>query len=287
VSDSIPQLIAEKAKRLEQAGIDVARVEVEWILCSVLGVDRLNLFLHGSQFLDDSKLAEIDKIISKRTTRYPLQYILEESWFYGRKFFVSPAVMVPTPETELLCGRGLEFIRKKKAAIPRILDLGVGSGVIAVTIAAELKDVALVALDISEEALDVARRNADDHDCIEKIEFRKSDFFSAMTSDERFDLIVSNPPYIREPDYAGLPPEVKADPKIALTAGEDGLSAIRAILSEAPKYLADNGRIMFEIGFGQSVAVAELTEGDDRYREIDIVRDLNNIDRLVILACRR
>jgi len=258
VNVSIPQLIVEKAKRLEQAGIDVARVEVEWILCKVLGVDRLNLFLHGSQLLDDDKLTEIDKIISKRATRYPLQYILEESWFYGRKFFVSPAVMVPTPETELLCGRALEFIRKHKADIPRILDLGVGSGVIAVTIATELENVALVALDIS-----------------------------AITSSERFDLIVSNPPYIREPDYAGLPPEVKADPKIALTSGEDGLAAIRVILREAPDYLTDNGRIMFEIGFGQSVAVAELTEEDDRYCEIDIIRDLNNIDRLVILSCRR
>jgi len=287
VNVSIPQLIVEKAKRLEQAGIDVARVEVEWILCKVLGVDRLNLFLHGSQLLDDDKLTEIDKIISKRATRYPLQYILEESWFYGRKFFVSPAVMVPTPETELLCGRALEFIRKHKADIPRILDLGVGSGVIAVTIATELENVALVALDISEEALDVARRNAEEHDCLEKIEFRKSDFFSAITSSERFDLIVSNPPYIREPDYAGLPPEVKADPKIALTSGEDGLAAIRVILREAPDYLTDNGRIMFEIGFGQSVAVAELTEEDDRYCEIDIIRDLNNIDRLVILSCRR
>ena len=287
MSDSIPQLIVEKAKRLEQAGIDCARVEIEWILCNVLGVDRLNLFLHGSQLLDESKLAEIDEIIMRRATRYPLQYILEESWFYGRKFFVSPAVMVPTPETELLCGRALEFIRKQKTAIPRILDLGVGSGVIAVTLAAELNDVAGVALAISEEALEVARRNAEGHDGLEKIEFRCSDLFSALTNGEQFDLIVSNPPYIREQDYAGLPPEVKADPKIALTAGEDGLATIRLILREAPQYLAEDGRIMFEIGFGQSVAVAELTEGDDRYCEIDIIRDLNNIDRLVILACRR
>jgi len=287
VSDSIPQLIVEKAKRLEQAGIVAARAEVEWILCYVLGVDRLNLFLHGSQLLDESRLARIDEIITRRATRYPLQYILEESWFYGRKFFVSPAVMVSTPETELLCGRALDFLKKQKIAIPRILDLGVGSGVIAVTLAAELKDVAIVALDISEEALEVARRNAGDHDSLEKIEFRRSDFFSALTNGERFDLIVSNPPYIREPDYAALPPEVKADPKIALTAGEDGLAAIRLILREAPNYLTDNGRIMFEIGFGQSAAVAELTEEDDRYREIDIIRDLNNIDRLVILACRR
>jgi len=287
VSDSIPQLIVEKAKRLEQAGIVAARAEVEWILCYVLGVDRLNLFLHGSQLLDESRLARIDEIITRRATRYPLQYILEESWFYGRKFFVSPAVMVSTPETELLCGRALDFLKKQKIAIPRILDLGVGSGVIAVTLAAELKDVAIVALDISEEALEVAKRNAGDHDSLEKIEFRRSDFFSALTNGERFDLIVSNPPYIREPDYAALPPEVKADPKIALTAGEDGLAAIRLILREAPNYLTDNGRIMFEIGFGQSAAVAELTEEDDRYREIDIIRDLNNIDRLVILACRR
>ncbi len=282
----LPKFISERATVLEAAGIDSAAAEIEWILCHVLEVDRLNLYLHGAELLTDERIERVDAIIKRRATRYPLQYILEESWFYGRKFFVSPAVMAPTPETELLCEQAIKFLRTRETCCPRGLDVGVGSGVIAVTVAIEVPTSHVVALDISQEALAVARRNGTQLCRGFRIEFRQSDLFAAVRESERFDVIVSNPPYIAEPDYPSLMPEVLADPKIAMTAGEEGLDIIKAILAKAPDHLAPGGRIMFEIGYGQAEKVAKLTEQDERYNSISILRDLNNIDRIVILSCK-
>ena len=287
VVEQLPKLVSEKAAVLESAGIDQAKGEIELILCHLLDVDRLHLYLDSPKRIDDNVIEKLDEIIARRATRYPLQYILEESWFYGRKFFVSPAVMVPTPETELLCETALGYCKYRKYERPRILDIGVGSGVISVTMAAELNDCHMVALDNSSEALDVAKKNAHDLGVAEKIDFRRSDFFSSVESDERFDLILSNPPYITEADYKTLPPEVLADPKQALTSGEDGLDAIREILRKAPDHLAEGGRIMFEIGYDQSGKIAGITEHDARFTSLNILRDLNGIDRIVILGCER
>jgi release factor glutamine methyltransferase len=292
VIDSLPLLITEKAKVLEDVGIDQGRAEIEIVLCHLLKCDRMNLFLSGALLINDDLLSRLDNIVKRRATRYPLQYILEESWFYGRRFFVSPAVMIPTPETELLCETAIRFVKKADLKKPRILDLGVGSGVISVTIAKELADCQIVAVDISPDAIEVAKRNARDlgtADKIEgtadKIEFRQSDLFTAVTSDEKFDLILSNPPYISDEEYKTLPPEVLADPKVALTSGEEGLDAVKLILRDAPNYLTGGGRLMFEIGYNQAEWVQQLTETDDRYRSIVILKDLNDIDRVVLLAC--
>lgn len=284
---SLPEFIARKAKVLESFGVESAAAEVEWILCFVTGFDRLHLYLHGADFLTQERLERIDEIIEKRLSRYPLQYILEESWFYGRKFFVSPAVMVPTPETESLVLRAIGFVKNNKLKEPRVLDIGVGSGVISVSVAAEIVDAAVVALDISKEAIEVAQRNAEDLKVADRIEFRQSDLFESLKQGEKFDLILSNPPYIAEPDYAGLMKEVLADPKISLVAGAEGMDIIKELIGHAPDYLADGGRIMFEIGYDQSEKVAALTETDERYTSIEIIKDLSDIDRIVILGCDR
>ena len=278
--------ITQRAGLLEEAGIEQAKSEVELILCCLLKVDRLHLYLEGEDRIDETVVERVDDIVRLRRTRYPLQYILEAGWFYGREFYVNPDVMAPTPETERLCELALSFCRDRRLQTPRILDLGVGSGVISVTMACELDDCRVLAVDLSEGALKVARKNARDMDVADKIEFRQSDFFASIGDTERFDLILSNPPYIAEPDYPDLPPEVLADPKLAMTAGEDGLDAIRVIVREAPAYLASGGRIMFEIGYDQAAAVARLTESDDRYQSINIIKDLNDIERVVILGCQ-
>ena len=283
--DSLPLLITEKAKVLEDVGIDQGHAEIEIVLCHLLKCDRMNLFLSGALLINDDLLSRLEDIVKRRATRYPLQYILEESWFYGRRFFVSPAVMIPTPETELLCKTAIRFVKKADLKKPRILDMGVGSGVISVTIAKELADCQIVAVDISPDAIEVAKRNARDLGTADKIEFRQSNLFEAITDDEKFDLILSNPPYISDEEYKTLPPEVLADPKIALTSGEEGLDAVKLVLRDAPNYLAGGGRLMFEIGYNQAERVQEVTATDDRYRSIVILKDLNDIDRVVLLAC--
>ena len=290
MTTSLAAIIAEHAPTLRAAGIESAEAEIELILCHLLNVGRLELVLHGADRLNNGLLAEFHDILEKRATRYPLQYILGECWFYGRKFAVTPAVMVPTPETELLCDSAIGFARSKGYKRVRIVDLGVGSGVVAVTVALELKQIGIeptvVALDISNEAIAVAKSNAQRLGATELIDFRHSDFFAALNRDEKFDLILSNPPYIAEHEYEGLPPEVLADPKIALTSGHDGLDAVKHLLREAPHYLADNGRIMFEIGYDQSDKVMDVVSEDHRFEAVTIFKDLADIDRVVIVSCR-
>lgn len=282
---NLNKFIAAEGDRLVAAGIEAGRTEVVIILCWLLKIERLQLFLHGDVLVTPDIEAECRKIVTERSARRPLQFILEEMWFYGRTFFVSPAVMIPTPETELLCETAIAFVKKERLHHPRILDIGTGSGVIAVTVAAEVPDATVVALDISEDALDVARRNAKDLGVAERLEFRQSDLFTTLKPEERFDLILSNPPYIAEPAYDGLPPEVLADPKIALTSGVEGMDIIKQIVATAPNFLAPKGLLAFEIGYDQADKVAAITGDDPRYTSISILRDLNDIDRVVLLRC--
>ncbi|MEW5993772.1 MAG: peptide chain release factor N(5)-glutamine methyltransferase [Candidatus Zixiibacteriota bacterium] len=288
MTQRLAAIISERARILQAAGIDQAVAEVELVLCYLLKTDRAHLYFDGQTLTNGKVLRQLDEIVARRTTRYPLQYILGEVWFYGRRFSVNPSVMIPTPETELLCEVAVGFVKEKRQTLPaqpRILDLGTGSGVIAVTLACEVKQSVIVAVDVSRAALEVAGKNVADHGVSDRIEFRRSDFFSAIGEDELFHLILSNPPYVSTGEYKNLPLEVLADPKEALLAGDDGLDAIRVLLREAPDYLAKGGRIMFEIGYRQAESITKLTESDDRYRTISIIKDLNDIDRVVILSC--
>ncbi|SYZ72682.1 Release factor glutamine methyltransferase [Candidatus Zixiibacteriota bacterium] len=277
-------LLKGAEKRLKAAGIESATAEVEIILEYLLAVERIDIYLHGATLLDDETLGRFDKIIAERCTRRPLQYILGEMYFYGRKFLVSPAVMVPTPETEILCDLAIGYIRNEKLAAPKILDIGAGSGVIGVTMACEIPGAVVTALDISPEALQIAEQNAARMEVGERVQFVESDGFTALEKNLKFDLILSNPPYISEEEYRELPPEVLADPRIALTSGAEGLDFIKVIIERAPEFLMDKGRLMFEIGYNQAERVAQMTENDGRYRSIAIMRDLNDIDRVVILS---
>ncbi len=269
---------------LREAGIDAAAAETEIVLLSLLDIERVDLYLHGAKLIDDNIRQRFHDIITRRTTRYPLQYILGEMWFYGRKFTVNPSVMVPTPETEILCETAVHFIDFREIKKANVLDIGTGSGVIAVTVAGEIDDAVVTAVDVSREALSTARANAEAMKVADRISLVCSDLFSALTPERQYDLILSNPPYISEDEYRDLPPEVLADPKLALVSGEQGMDIIEALVERAPDYLAPSGRLMFEIGYNQADLVTKLTENDNRYISMTILKDLNDIDRLVILG---
>ncbi len=278
------QICKASEKRLADAGIYSATAEVEIIWEYLLEVDRLNVYLHGAELVDDKIIKRFNEIIDKRITRYPLQFILGEAYFYGRRFVVTPDVMAPTPETELLCELAINYIKNENINYPDILDIGVGSGVISVTIASELPDAKLTSIDISDKAIEVTKENANNHNVIDRIDFVLSDRFKNVPSKKKFDLILSNPPYISEEDYKELEPEVLADPKISLVSGIKGMDMIELLVSEAPGYMKENGRLMFEIGYNQADLVYELTGKDKRYRSITMLKDLNDIDRVVILS---
>jgi release factor glutamine methyltransferase len=259
-------------------------VEVEIILEKLLGVERIDVHLHGARLINDAILKKFNKIIEKRQTRYPLQYILGEAYFYGRRFLVSPDVMVPTPETELLCELAVNYVKNENLETAEILDIGAGCGVICITIACELQNGWVTAVDKSQAAIGMARKNAALHGVGSQINFIKSDIFSKIDLNVKFDLILSNPPYIAEGEYKDLPPEVLADPKISLVGGVEGLDVINKLIDKAPDYLKDNGRLMFEIGYDQGEKIKDLTKNNTRYRSFTIVKDLNDIDRIVILS---
>ncbi|RKX27935.1 MAG: hypothetical protein DRP46_09370 [Candidatus Zixiibacteriota bacterium] len=195
------QLIKDAEHKLREAGIETAATEVEIILQSILDVERIAIYLHGWTLIDNHTLEKFNNIVARRATRYPLQYILGEAYFYGRKFLVDPDVMVPIPETELLCELAINYVRNESIESPQILDLGTGSGVIAVTMAAELPDSWVTAADISRAALTMARKNAAMSEVSGQIQFLVSNLFDSIDPDSKFDLILSNPPYICESDY--------------------------------------------------------------------------------------
>lgn len=282
----INKLISVAGSRLRKVGIKAGDAEAEIILRYILKTDRLKLFLEGAESLTSELEKNFWEIVERRETRYPLQYILGEAWFYGRRFEVNENVMVPTPETELLCEVALRFIRFRDIKAPKILDIGTGSGVVCATMALECPGARITALDISGDALEVARSNSKAlgaHD----IEFLESDLYSALDKKLQFDLILSNPPYIAEYEYDVLPPEVLADPKVSLTSGAEGLDIIERLIKESPDYLAPEGKLMFEIGYNQTEAINILIDANVRYRSSALMRDLNDIDRVVILSLAR
>jgi release factor glutamine methyltransferase len=280
---NLNKLIAEAGARLQEVGIEAGPTEAELILCDLFDFDRLHLYLDGPSMIDDDILQKFNDIIEKRLTRYPLQYILGNAWFYGRKFLVNEDVMVPCPETELLLETALRATRFCGSDPVRLLDIGVGSGVVAVSARLENEDLDITAVDISEDALHVARVNAGRFEVEDKIRFFKSDLFEVFGPDDKFDIIVSNPPYVSDSEYEQVEPEVKADPKLSLLAGSTGLDVIQRLIAEAPDHLMRPGFLLFEIGFDQADEIFELVKDDGRYCDYSLLKDLSDIDRVVIL----
>ncbi|MDD4051882.1 MAG: peptide chain release factor N(5)-glutamine methyltransferase [candidate division Zixibacteria bacterium] len=275
-------LIADAARKLEAVGIESGAAEAEYILCELLDFDRLHLYLHGPSLIDDDLIERFDAVVTKRLTRYPLQYILGVAWFFGRKFIVNEAVMVPTPETELLLDSLLRAARRCRSHPVSVLDVGVGSGVLSVSAALENPELDITALDISEAALGVARQNAERLEAVERIGFIQSDLFAGLKPGQQFDIIASNPPYIADGEYAGLPPEVKADPRISLLGGPKGMDIIDRLIKEGPEYLKRPGYLMFEIGYDQAEDVFASVQADSHYVDCTLLKDLNDIDRVII-----
>lgn len=237
---------------LAEKGVENARRESEWLLCAATGMDRVGLYLNFDKPLTDDELAAFRALVIRRGKREPLQHILGSQEFDGLSFEVTPAVLIPRHDTEVLIE---EAVRLSPQA-GTVLDIGTGSGCIAVALARRLPRAAVTAIDLSADALAVAGRNAGSNSVA--VEFLHGSFFQPVAG-RTFDLVVSNPPYITTADLAGLQPEVRDyEPHLALDGGPDGLAAYRVIIAEAPKYLNPGGWLLLEAGAGQSGDVAAL-----------------------------
>jgi len=252
---------------------DTARIEVQMLLQQALGVSRAWLLAHPEQVLDEAQDAGYRALLLRRLAGEPLAYILGEREFFGLSFRVTPATLIPRPDTELLVEMALQRLPKHG----RVLDLGTGSGVIALSIAHARPDVGVTAVDASQDALEVARENAR-HLNIVNVRLLCSDWFGALTG-ERFDLIVSNPPYIAEGDAHLGQGDLRFEPRTALASGADGLDDIRHIVAQAKEHLNPGGWLLFEHGYDQAARACELLEKAG-YTKTFSARDLAGIERV-------
>lgn len=266
------QALEKGTERLVSAEIEEARNDAGLLLMHVSGLTRASLFLKGTEEIPEEEQCRFEMLLAQRAEHEPLQYLTGEQDFCGLTFTVRTGVLIPRPETELLA----EEVFSKSAG-KRVLDLCTGSGCIAVTVE-KLGNPALVAAaDLSEQALAIAKENAERNDA--RVAFFCGDLFEAVTG--TYDIIVSNPPYIKSETVETLMPEVKEyEPRMALDGSADGLLFYRRIIQDAPEYLEPDGKLMFEIGFDQGDAVAELMR-QRGFSEVRVRKDYAGLDRMV------
>ena len=270
------------ASVLADAGIANAEHEAVWIMEHVLGISRLPLHLEAGQVVGDPDVQQLAAMFGRRADREPLQYLLGSQEFCGLELSVSPAVLIPRPETELLVDAVVGHCGASDDSV--VIDIGTGSGCIAVAVAKQVPRARVFAVDLSTDALAVAHANAVRHQVQERVTFLEGDLFSPLRNvlPGEADVIVSNPPYIAEPDWRNLEPEVASyEPRLALDGGSDGLMAYRRLLHEAWAWLVPGGYVMVEVGHGQSEEVRVLAQSSKRYRHLETRKDAAGIERVL------
>ena len=267
-------LIARGTSALDQGGIPNAARDARLLAAHVCDIDPSRVTLHEMDKVSEAAIARFDDAITQRQNHRPVSRIIGVRQFWGRNFQITDDVLDPRGDTETLIAEAL------KTPAKRILDLGTGSGILGITLATEQVDAVVVVTDISQAALAVAKANAKLHRVEERIEFIESDWFDSVSG--KFDLIISNPPYIGENELAGLEPDViDYDPMIALTPGGDGLAPYRIIAGQSQNYLNENGRVIVEIGHSQGYDVKDLFL-QAGFAGVQILQDLDGKDRAIV-----
>jgi release factor glutamine methyltransferase len=281
---TIAAALKDAAAQLSAAGIQSARLDAEMLMAETLRIERSRLYLNSGGALEKAALARFHALVARRAGGEPVSYIIGRREFWSLDFIVTPAVLTPRPETELLVETAIGFARRHLARDRRlrILDVGTGSGAIAIALAEEISAAEVWASDISSDALEVARANARRHDVEQKVRFLGGDLFAPVAEMAGgFDLIVSNPPYIRRDDIAALPRDVRDfEPRLALDGGADGLDYYRRLAREAPRYLSAGGFLAVEIGAGMGEEVARLF-AEAGFASVRVDKDLAGNERVV------
>jgi release factor glutamine methyltransferase len=278
----INQIKKELKNTLLGSGIENPSTEADYLLCFVLKCDRAFLYTHESDEISDEKMEEVLHICNKRSKRIPFQYITGRQEFMSIQFKVQEGVLIPRPDTEILVEESIEKLKKSENSAVEILDIGTGTGCIAISIAKMLPQSHVVAVDISAVALEIATINAANTGVKDKICFLESDIFSELSKyKKKFDAIISNPPYIPSEEIDCLMDEVsKYEPRLALDGGHDGLKFYREIASKAVRYLKDDGFVALEVGASQAEEVSYILSV--YFDNITIFKDYSGIDRVVM-----
>ncbi|HEY0428955.1 MAG TPA: peptide chain release factor N(5)-glutamine methyltransferase [Pyrinomonadaceae bacterium] len=274
----ISEILKSATDILQSSGILDARREAASLLTFALEKDKTFLIAHSEYELSVAEESHFLEFLRRRARREPLQYITGRQEFFGLDFAVSPDVLIPRPETELIVENAIEILRGKTDAF--FCEVGVGSGCISISILHETKTARAVGLDVSQKALQIAAKNAEKNNVAERLKLAISDVFGVLQN-ERFDLIVSNPPYIASEDFASLQAEVRDfEPRFALTDDKDGLSIIEKIVRRAPEFLKPSGFLLLEIGFNQAEKVSKMFS-PEIWQTFEILPDLQGIPRTV------
>jgi len=301
---TLGQAIAKSAEFLRDKGVDSPRLDAELLLAHALGCDRLKLYLQWDRPLNEAEKEQMRDALRRRGgAREPVARIVGQREFFGRPFRVGRDAFVPRPETEWLVERALALIAEMPdvkiessvmnadaensgSGAPCVIDIGTGSGCIAISVALECPRAAVTATEISEETLRVARDNASALGAVGRVRFLRGDLFAE--AEGPFDLVISNPPYIASEAIAGLMPEVaEHDPRRALDGGAGGLEVFRRLAADAPPRMKPGARMLLEIGEGQGSEVAEILKSTDAFEDIRVVRDLAGLERYVEASRRQ
>ncbi len=280
---TVLELLRWTAGHFESRGIEGARLDAECLLAHALGCERLRLYLDFDKPVEDAERARFRELVRRRADeRVPVALLTGSREFWSLRLAVEPGVLVPRPETETLVGAALELFPESEAEL-RILDLGTGSGAVALALARERPKARVTATDVSPRALALAARNAESLGLADRVRFLAGDLFAPVRG-ERFDLVVSNPPYVAEAEAAALAPELGHEPGEALFAGRDGTDVLLRIAAEADEAVAEDGAVAVEIGAGQEAVVREGFE-ESGFGPTALHRDLAGKPR--VLTARR
>jgi release factor glutamine methyltransferase len=278
---TIRRVLAWAAEDFEKRGLDSPRLDAELLAAHALGVSRVALYMDLDRPLDAHERAALRALVARRRAHEPIAYIIGHRDFYKHRFVVRSGVLIPRPETETLVEGALRFLPPEGPA--RALELGVGSGVIAVSLLLERPELAFVGVDVSNAALSLTAENAAALGVADRFELREGDLFAAISADERFRVIVSNPPYIPRAEIDALVADVREhEPRLALDGGEDGLDLHRRIASAAASHLEEGGALLVEVGDDQAGAVMELHRETGAYAETHSLADLGGMPRVVV-----
>lgn len=278
----VSALLSRLEKRFADAGVDSPELDAQLILAVVLGCDRAHLHAYPEKAVPHEAVARVEALAQRRTAREPVAYILGEREFWSMSFLVSPDVLIPRPESELLVERAVALLGKKGES--RILDAGCGSGAVGLAVASELPQAQVTLLDLCPKALEVARRNAEKFGLSGRTRFLASDLFQALDEGETFDLIASNPPYVATGELDGLMPEVSSfEPRLALDGGADGMDLIRRVIGEAPACLARGGYLLIEMDPRQMDDAEAVSEEQGSYHSARRHNDLAGSKRVLEL----
>jgi len=276
---TIKKLVDWTTDYFKKYSIEWPHLEAEILLAHALNVPRIQLYVQFERVLKEDELKSFKALILRRSKREPIAYITGYQPFMSVNIKVTPAVLVPRPETEKLVEVALEEAKQLKG--PRVADIGVGSGAIAVCLAKFLPEARVFGTDLSKEAIEVAEENAQARGVADRCEFFVGDLFGPLEG-HSFDIIVSNPPYIKTAEITKLQPEIKDfEPRSALDGGEDGLKFFKEIIAAAPPYLKTGGYLILEVGAGQDTEVSEMIKSSRKFEEPGSYKDLSGIKRVV------